>query len=122
KGLNKRSPWLALIMLLLMFSLAGIPPMVGFAAKLAVLKALLATGQVWLTVYAVVFSLVGAFYYIRVVKSMYFEAPSDESDIVMGNDARALLGLNGIAVIALGLLPAPLLAYCMQLVSQSIAG
>ncbi|HEX4842398.1 MAG TPA: NADH-quinone oxidoreductase subunit NuoN [Limnobacter sp.] len=122
QGLNKRSPWLALIMLLLMFSLAGIPPMVGFAAKLAVLKALLATGQVWLTVYAVVFSLIGAFYYIRVVKSMYFEAPSDESNIEMGNDARAVLGLNGIAVIGLGLLPAPLMAYCMQLVSQSIAG
>jgi NADH-quinone oxidoreductase subunit N len=113
KGLNKRAPWLALIMLLLMFSLAGIPPMVGFAAKLLVLKALLATGQVWLSVYAVMFSLVGAFYYIRIVKAMYFEAPADESEIVMGNDARAVLGVNGLAVVALGLLPAPLMAYCM---------
>jgi len=122
KGLNKRAPWLALIMLLLMFSLAGIPPMVGFAAKLSVLKALLATGQVWLTVYAVMFSLVGAFYYIRIVKTMYFEAPADETEIVMGNDVRAVLGLNGLAVIALGLLPAPLMAYCMTAIQQTLAG
>ncbi|MFN7504450.1 MAG: NADH-quinone oxidoreductase subunit N, partial [Limnobacter sp.] len=120
KGLNKRAPWLALIMLLLMFSLAGIPPMVGFAAKLSVLKALLATGQVWLTVYAVMFSLVGAFYYIRIVKTMYFEAPADETEIVMSNDARAVLGLNGLAVIALGLLPAPLMAYCMTAIQQTL--
>lgn len=122
KGLNKRAPWLALIMLLLMFSLAGIPPMMGFAAKLSVLKALLATGQVWLAVYAVMFSLVGAFYYIRIVKTMYFEAPSDNAEIVMGNDARAVLGLNGLAVIALGLLPAPLMAYCMTVIQQTLAG
>ena len=122
RGLNKRAPWLALIMLLLMFSLAGIPPMMGFAAKLSVLKALLATGQVWLTVYAVVFSLVGAFYYIRIVKTMYFEAPSDETEIVMGNDARAVLGLNGLAVVVLGLLPAPLMAYCMSVIQQTLAG
>ncbi|HEY1058993.1 MAG TPA: NADH-quinone oxidoreductase subunit NuoN [Limnobacter sp.] len=122
KGLNKRSPWLALVMLLLMFSLAGIPPMVGFAAKLAVLKALLATGQIWLTVYAVMFSLVGAFYYIRVVKTMYFEAPADDTDIAIAADARTVLGLNGLAVIVLGLLPAPLMAYCAQLIQQSLAG
>lgn len=122
KGLNKRAPWLALIMLLLMFSLAGIPPMMGFAAKLLVLKALLATGQVWLSVYAVMFSLLGAFYYIRVVKTMYFEAPADETEIVMGNDARAVLGLNGLAVVALGLLPAPLMAYCLTAIQQTLAG
>lgn len=122
KGLNKRAPWLALIMLLLMFSLAGIPPMVGFAAKLSVLKALLATGQVWLTVYAVMFSLIGAFYYLRVVKSMYFEAPSDETEIKVSGDARAVLGLNGIAVITLGLLPAPLMAYCTTLIQQALLG
>jgi len=122
KGLNKRSPWLALVMLLLMFSLAGIPPMVGFAAKLAVLKALLATGQVWLTVYAVMFSLVGAFYYIRIVKAMYFEAPADEAEVAMAGSARAALGLNGLLVIGLGLLPAPLMAYCVELIKQSISG
>lgn len=121
KGLNKRAPWLALIMLLLMFSLAGIPPMVGFAAKLSVLKSLLATGQVWLAVYAVMFSLVGAFYYLRIVKTMYFEEPDDEAEIVMGNDARAMLGLNGLAVVALGLLPAPLMAYCLQVIQQTLA-
>ena len=122
KGLNKRSPWLALVMLLLMFSLAGIPPMVGFAAKLAVLKALLATGHVWLTVYAVMFSLVGAFYYIRIVKAMYFEAPADEAEVAMAGSARAALGLNGLLVIGLGLLPAPLMAYCVELIKQSISG
>lgn len=121
-GLNKRAPWLALIMLLLLFSLAGIPPMVGFAAKLAVLKALLATGQVWLTVYAVMFSLIGAFYYIRVVKAMYFEEPTDQANLEVQSGARAVLGLNGLAVIGLGLVPAPLLAYCFQLIQQSLAG
>ena len=121
-GLNQRSPFYAGVMALCMFSLAGIPPMVGFAAKLLVLKALLATGQVWLAVYAVMFSLVGAFYYIRIVKTMYFEAPADETEIVMGNDARAVLGLNGLAVIALGLLPAPLMAYCMTAIQQTLAG
>lgn len=121
KGLNKREPWLALIMLMLMFSLAGIPPLLGFAGKLSVLKALLATGQVWLTVYAVMFSLIGAFYYIRIVKTMYFEAPTDNSEIKMGNDARVVLGLNGIAVIVLGLLPAPLMAFCMALIQQALA-
>lgn len=121
KGLNKRSPWLALVMLLLMFSLAGIPPMVGFAAKLLVLKSLLATGQVWLVVYAVLFSLVGAFYYIRVVKSMYFDNPIQSQAIHMGKDARTVLSLNGIAVIALGVIPAPLMALCAQVIQSTLA-
>ena len=112
RGLNKRSPWLAFVMLLLMFSLAGIPPMAGFYSKLAVLQAVLSTGQVWLTVVAVMFSLVGAFYYLRVVKAMYFEEPVDESVPTLTSDARALLGINGAAVIVLGLMPAPLMGLC----------
>lgn len=123
KGLNKRAPWLALIMLLLMFSLAGIPPMVGFAAKLAVLKALLATGNVWLAVYAVMMSLIGAFYYIRVVKAMYFD--TTENDLpapTVAAGSRAMLGLNGLAVIGLGLLPAPLMALCAFVIQKALAG
>lgn len=122
KGLNKREPWLALVMLLLMFSLAGIPPMVGFAAKLAVLKAVLATGQVGLAIYAVMFSLVGAFYYIRIVKTMYFDEPLHSGPVEMAADARAVLGLNGLLVIGLGLLPAPLIGYCAHLITRSLAG
>lgn len=122
KGLNQREPWLALVMLLLMFSLAGIPPMVGFAAKLAVLKALLATGQVWLAVYAVLFSLVGAFYYIRVVKAMYFESPDLNDKLKVKVGPRAVLSLNGLAILGLGLLPAPLMAYCVWVVQRSLAG
>src|SRR3546814_13433962 len=75
KGLNQRSPWFAVIMMILMFSLAGVPPVVGFYAKLSVLQAVLSTGQVWLAVFAVVFSLIGAYYYLRVVRVMYFDYP-----------------------------------------------
>src|SRR5699024_1081477 len=75
KGLNRRSPWLAFGVLILMFSLAGIPPFVGFYAKLAVLQSVVSAGHVWLAVVAVLFSLIGAFYYLRVVKVMYFDEP-----------------------------------------------
>ena len=82
KGLAKRSPWFAVVMTMLMFSLAGVPPMMGFMAKWAVLQAVIATGQVWLAVVAVMFSLIGAFYYLRVVKMMWFDEPADASPIV----------------------------------------
>lgn len=123
KGLNTRAPWLALVMLLLMFSLAGIPPMLGFAAKLSVLKALMATGQTWLAVYAVMMSLIGAFYYIRIVKVMYFEsAEKDAPTVGMRSDAQAVLGLNGLAVILLGLAPAPLMGMCYEVITRALAG
>lgn len=123
KGLNRRSPWLALIMLLLMFSLAGIPPMVGFAAKLSVLKSLLAADMLWIAVYAVMMSLIGAFYYIRIVKTMYFDAPEGPSDeVLMNADAKAVLGLNGLGVVVVGLLPAPLMALCFDVIQRSLAG
>ncbi len=112
KGLNSRSPWFAFIMLLLMFSLAGVPPTVGFYAKLSVLQAVLGAGHVWLAVVAVMFALVGTFYYIRVVKLMYFDAPQDSVEVRGKLDASVLLSANGLAVLALGILPQPLMQLC----------
>ena len=112
KGLNARSPWYAFIMLLLMFSLAGVPPTVGFYAKLSVLQPLLAAGMTWLAVVAVMFSLIGAFYYLRVVKLMYFDEPADAAPIEPSLDVSVLLSVNGLAVLALGLMPNSLMALC----------
>jgi len=122
KGLHTRSPWMALAMLLMMFSLAGIPPMVGFYAKVAVLTAAVEAGLVWLAVLAVMFSLVGAFYYLRVVKVMYFDAVEDDGEIVAGGGARATLALNGAAVLLLGIVPGPLMALCLEAVRVAMAG
>ncbi|OGA20094.1 MAG: NADH-quinone oxidoreductase subunit N [Betaproteobacteria bacterium RIFCSPLOWO2_12_FULL_63_13] len=112
KGLNRRSPWFAFIMLLMMFSLAGIPPTAGFYAKLTVLQATIAAGQVWLAVVAVMFSLVGAFYYLRVVKLMYFDDAQDTTPVVVHLDMGVLLSANGLAVLLLGILPGPLMQLC----------
>ena len=120
KGLNQRNPWYAFIMLLLMFSMAGIPPTVGFWAKLFVLQAALATGYAWLVVAAVLFSLVGAFYYLRVVKVMYFDAPTDNHAITPQGDVRALMSANGLAIIGLGLAPGALLAVCQRAIQLSL--
>jgi NADH-quinone oxidoreductase subunit N len=120
KGLNQRNPWYAFIMLLLMFSMAGIPPTVGFWAKLFVLQAALSAGYAWLAVAAVLFSLVGAFYYLRVVKVMYFDAPLDTHPIAPHGDVRALMSVNGLAVIALGLTPGALLAICQHAIQLSL--
>ncbi|MBM3391548.1 MAG: NADH-quinone oxidoreductase subunit NuoN [Betaproteobacteria bacterium] len=111
KGLNKRSPWFAAIMMILMFSMAGMPFFVGFFAKFAVLQAVVFAGHVWLAVFAVLFSLVGAFYYLRVVKVMYFDAPTDLAPLEAPRDMRILLSINGLAVALLGLLPQGLLEY-----------
>jgi len=113
KGLNQRSPWFALMMLLLMFSLAGIPPTAGFYAKLLVLQSVVAAGQVWLAVVAVLFSLVGAFYYLRVVKLMYFDEPQDTAPVRAHLDMSVLLSANGLAVLLLGILPGPLMQLCL---------
>ncbi|MDO5058212.1 MAG: NADH-quinone oxidoreductase subunit NuoN [Lautropia sp.] len=112
-GLARRSPWLATVMGIMMFSLAGIPPLVGFYAKLAVLKSVISAGYVWLAVYAVLMSLIGAFYYIRVVKVMVFDPPQDEAPISVDGDARVLMTANGLAVLLLGILPGPLMALCI---------
>jgi NADH-quinone oxidoreductase subunit N len=120
KGLNQRNPWYAFIMLLLMFSMAGVPPTMGFWAKLFVLQAVLSAGYVWLAVVAVLFSLVGAFYYLRVVKLMYFDPPADTHPIEPYADVRVLMSVNGLAVIALGIAPGALLAICQQAVRLSL--
>jgi len=114
KGLNARSPWFAFVMLLLMFSLAGVPPTVGFYAKLAVLQAVLGAGKVWLAVVAVLFALIGAFYYIRVVKLMYFDEPAEAAPVHARPDIGILLSANGLAMLALGILPQPLMQVCLQ--------
>ena len=100
-------------MLLLMFSLAGIPPTVGFYAKLAVLDAVIKAGQIWLAVFAVLMSLIGAFYYLRVVKLMYFDDAETDAPIEVGLDMRVLLSANGLAVLVLGVLPGPLMSLCL---------
>ncbi len=130
KGLNRRSPWYAFVMLLLMFSLAGIPPTIGFYAKLVVLQALLGSGMgglggntaIWLAVIAVLLSLVAAYYYLRVVKVMYFDEPADASPIVAAPDMRVALSVNGISVLLLGIVPQYLLALCAQAMVRTLGG
>ncbi|HWQ38855.1 MAG TPA: NADH-quinone oxidoreductase subunit NuoN [Burkholderiales bacterium] len=119
KGLNQKSPWYAFVMLLLMFSMAGVPPTVGFWAKLFVLQAVVSVGQVWLAVVAVLFSLIGAFYYLRLVKLMYFDDSPDRVGVAALPESRLLMALNAIAVIALGLLPGALLAACERAIQLS---
>jgi NADH-quinone oxidoreductase subunit N len=119
KGLNRRAPWWAFMMLLAMFSLAGIPPTLGFYAKFAVIEAAVNQGFVWLAVVAVLTSVVGAFYYLRVVKLMYFDEPSDTSPIVATGDARVLLSANGLLLLVLGIVPQILMGLCTLAVTQS---
>jgi NADH-quinone oxidoreductase subunit N len=120
KGLNKRSPWFALIMLIFMFSMAGIPFFVGFFAKFAVLSMLVATDHVGLAVFAVLFSLIGAYYYLRVVKLMYFDAPLDTAPIEASVDMRIVMSANGLAVAVLGLLPQSVMALCQLALLRSL--
>ena len=120
KGLNQRSPWYAFVMLLLMFSMAGVPPAVGFYAKLSVLSAVIDAGYLWLAVVAVLFSLIGAFYYLRIVKLMYFDEPLDNSPIAPRAGMRWLLSANGIAMLALGILPGGLMALCEYSIMLSL--
>ena len=112
KGLNARSPWYAFMMLILMFSMAGVPPVLGFWAKLAVLEEVIAADMLWLAIVGVVFSVIGAFYYLRIVKLMYFDKPEDTAPLVSSLDTRLMLSLNSLAVLGLGLFPGALLAVC----------
>ena len=120
RGLSRRSPWMALVMLVLMFSLAGIPPTVGFYAKLAVLQSVVSAGMVWLAVFAVLCSLIGAYYYIRIVKVMFFDEPVDTAPILPAADARAMLSLNGALVLLLGIMPGPLMGACLQAIKTAL--
>lgn len=120
KGLNKRSSWYALMMLFVMFSMAGVPFFIGFFAKLSVLQAVVAAGYFWLAVLAVVMSVIGAFYYLRVVKVMYFDEPVDESPIHAAPEVRVMLSANGLAIAALGLAPQALMSLCAFALLRSL--
>ncbi|MFT0850639.1 NADH-quinone oxidoreductase subunit NuoN [Achromobacter sp. F4_2707] len=121
KGLNRRSPLMAGLLMLSMFSLAGIPPLAGFYAKLAVLQAVIGAGYIWLAVFAVVMSLIGAFYYLRVVKVAYFDEPEGETaPIDTGVLTNGLMTVNGLLVLVLGILPGGLMATCVSVIRQSL--
>lgn len=121
KGLNKKSPWLAFVMMLLMFSLAGLPPLVGFWAKLSILQVVVNAGHWWVAIVAVLFSLVGAFYYLRVVKTMYFDAPTTLAPVQGRADAKVILALNGALVLGLGLSNDALLQMCLDAVKLTLS-
>ncbi|HSP01629.1 MAG TPA: NADH-quinone oxidoreductase subunit NuoN [Thioalkalivibrio sp.] len=110
RGLNERSPWFAFIMLLIMFSMAGVPPTVGFYAKLSVLQAVVQIEMFWLAIFAVIFSIIGAFYYLRVVKIMYFDKPEDESPLPRALGMSVVLSVNGLLVLVLGIFPGLLMS------------
>ncbi len=112
KGLNARNPWLAFMMLLLMFSMAGIPPTVGFFAKMGVLEALISVHEVWLAAVALLFAIIGCYYYLRVVKTMYFDAPEDASILTNTLDVQIAISVNGLFVLLLGLFPSALIVLC----------
>jgi NADH-quinone oxidoreductase subunit N len=112
RGLNARSPWFAAVMLMLMFSMAGVPPFVGFWAKLAVIQVVLDAGLMWLAIAAVLFSVIGAYYYLRVVKLMYFDEPVERGALEGSGAFKFVLSANGLAVLLLGLYPGLLLALC----------
>jgi len=117
KGLNQRSPWFAFIMMILMLSMAGVPPTVGFWAKLAVLNAVVDIDLVWMAVIAVFFSIIGIFYYLRVIKVMYFDEAEETQPLECGRDMQIALSTNGLAILALGLYPAALMSLCVSVFS-----
>ena len=123
KGLNRRSPWMAALLLILMCSLAGLPPLVGFDAKLLILQTLLKSDRLWMAVLAVLFSLIGAFYYLRVIKVMYFDEPEAAAPTMTTVYwvPRSLIIINGLAVLLLGLMPNGLLVLCLQAMRATLA-
>ena len=118
KGLSARSPWFAFIMLILMFSMAGVPPFLGFWAKWFVFKEVVAAGGVWLATVGVLFSVVGAFYYLRIVKLMYFDKPDSLVAIKASQSMRLVLSLNGLALLVLGFAPGLLMALCLHALAK----
>ncbi len=120
-GLNKRSPWFAAMMMMMMFSMAGVPFFVGFFAKFSVLQAVVAAGYLWLAIAAVFFSLVGAYYYLRVVKVMYFDAPPAHAHRIDATlDVKILISANGLAVAAIGIFPQTLMSLCAVSLLRSL--
>ena len=116
RGLNARSPWMAAMMLCVMASLAGVPPFLGFWAKLAVLRAALNGDMLWLAVVGVVFAVIGAFYYLRVIKAMYFDEPQGGEAVTPRDDRvlRVVFGVNALGLLALGVFWSPLMVWCQQ--------
>ncbi|QMT58888.1 NADH-quinone oxidoreductase subunit NuoN [Legionella sp. PC997] len=114
KGLNKRNPWLAFMMLIVMFSLAGVPPTVGFFTKLLVLKALVDAQMMWVAVLGLFFTVIGAYYYLRIVKIMYFDAPAHVDPVVMNKGNTLVLSLNCLSLLYLGIFPGALIVACMN--------
>jgi NADH-quinone oxidoreductase subunit N len=113
KGLNERSPWYAFLMLSVMFSMAGVPPFLGFWAKLVVLEQVIAANMVWLAIVGVLFSVIGAFYYLRIVKLMYFDKPADDIPALTASfDTRLMVSLNSLLILFMGIFPGSLLALC----------
>jgi NADH-quinone oxidoreductase subunit N len=121
KGLSQRHPWLAAVFLVLVFSLAGIPPTVGFYAKLSILESVVQAGHIGLAIYAVLASLIGAFYYLRLIKVMYFDSAKLDAPLDCGIAVQSLITANGVAVLLLGILPGPLMAACLYTVRMSLA-
>lgn len=121
KGLNQRSPWYAFLMLIVMFSMAGVPPTLGFYAKFTVLQAALQAGYLWLVVFAVLMAVIGAFYYLRVIKHMYFDEPVDHHPIEAPLDMRIALSVNATALLVVGLMPQGLMSLCAYAVVKSLS-
>lgn len=120
KGLNERNPWYALMMLLFLFSMAGIPPTVGFYAKLSIIQAVMQAGYLWPAVFMVVVSVIGAFYYLRAIKMMYFDKPDDNAPITAELDFNVLISVNGILMLGLGLFPGFLMGVCSLAIGASL--
>lgn len=116
-GLSTRNPWLAFIMLMALFSMAGIPPFVGFIAKVGLLEALVAAHLVWLAVFALVFAIIGSFYYLRVVRVMYFDEPQNRMPLTCSMRNKVVMSINGLAVLLLGLFPGILFVLCQHIFS-----
>ena len=121
KGLNQRSPWHAFLMLIVMFSMAGVPPTLGFYAKFSVLQAALAAGYLWLVVFAVLMAVIGAFYYLRVIKLMYFDDPLDHHPIEAPMDMRIVLSFNALALLVVGIMPERLIEICIYTITSSLS-
>lgn len=113
KGLNARDPWLAFLVLLVMLSMAGIPPTVGFFAKLFVLQAVVDINMIWLATFALLLAVIGAFYYLRIIKTMYFEAPYKEVAVPLALDQKIVISINGLALLLLGVFPGLLMQMCL---------
>jgi NADH-quinone oxidoreductase subunit N len=116
RGLNKRHPWLAFLMMIILFSMAGVPPTVGFFTKLLVLKALIDAHLMWVAILGLVFAVIGAFYYLRIIKVMYFDAPVDDKPIQLSKSTHVIFSLNSLSLLYLGLFPSLLVSLCMSAV------